>query len=493
MKKWISVFLVVFMLTFAACIKPDGPEAFAQQEYNDGQDMPSYESDPVPGWDNSVDQEPNGTPLSVSVGDTITFGAYEQDGNESNGKEPIEWLVLDADGSKALLISKYALDNQYYHEKEEDVTWETCTLRAWLNDTFFNNAFNSDEQARIQLVQLVNHENHYPGKDNKHTPGGNATNDRVFLLSMDELKEYEKTKATGGFYACKPTVYAEKQDVFINSETGYCNWWLRTPGFDSQMAALVNSHFDSSNSIVSNTGSTVNGKKQGVRPAMWITLGASAASNPQQQTEVTTPAQTNESAGDQVVTFKDAAFEKAFRENYGFTGTIYESDILAVTELNLDNCGLTDISDVALFKNLTELSLRWNAIEDISVLQGLTELSSVYLYDNKIGNQDITVLSGLTNLTYLNVGFNQISDISALRSLTNLTYLYLSGNQISDISALAGLTNLTELLLEVNPLGDISALKGLTNLKELYLNNCGLTEAQINELKALLLGCEIFS
>ena len=47
-----------------------------------------------------------------SVGDTITFGTYEQDNNTSNGKEAIEWTVLDKNGMSVLLISKQALDCQ---------------------------------------------------------------------------------------------------------------------------------------------------------------------------------------------------------------------------------------------------------------------------------------------------------------------------------------------------------------------------------------------
>lgn len=42
------------------------------------------------------------------VGDTVMFGQYEQDGNLDNGSEPIAWQVLDVQGGKALLMSRYA-------------------------------------------------------------------------------------------------------------------------------------------------------------------------------------------------------------------------------------------------------------------------------------------------------------------------------------------------------------------------------------------------
>ena len=78
---------------------------------------------------------------------TIAFGRYPQASN--NESALIEWLVLKNDGSKALLISKYALDCQRYNTSGRDVTWETCTLRRWLNGSFINSAFSAEEQKQI--------------------------------------------------------------------------------------------------------------------------------------------------------------------------------------------------------------------------------------------------------------------------------------------------------------------------------------------------------
>ena len=52
----------------------------------------------------------------AGVGDSIVFGAYEQDDDESNGKEPIEWLVLEKKNNRLLVISRYALDCKRYNE-----------------------------------------------------------------------------------------------------------------------------------------------------------------------------------------------------------------------------------------------------------------------------------------------------------------------------------------------------------------------------------------
>lgn len=110
------------------------------------------------------------------------------------------------------------------------------------------------------------------------------------------------------------------------------------------------------------------------------------------------------------------------------------------------------------------------------------------------GITDISALSGLTNLTYLNLGLNNISDISALSGLTNLTDLYLGSNNIGDISALSGLTNLVSLGLTGNNISDVSALGELTNLTGLTLYNMydSLTQQQVDALRAQLPNCSIY-
>ena len=104
------------------------------------------------------------TSSSVAVGDICYFGAYEQDNDLTNGKEPIEWLVLDVQGDKALLLSKYGLDAKPYNTTYADVTWETCTLRKWLNDDFLKTAFSEDEQKAILTTEVDNSANDYPGQ-----------------------------------------------------------------------------------------------------------------------------------------------------------------------------------------------------------------------------------------------------------------------------------------------------------------------------------------
>ena len=95
-----------------------------------------------------VQVENENSSISYAVGDVVTFGSYEQDDNEDNGAEPIEWIVLDTDGSKALLLSKYVLDEEQYDYSENQVTWYTSNLFQWLNADFKNEAFSDDEKNR---------------------------------------------------------------------------------------------------------------------------------------------------------------------------------------------------------------------------------------------------------------------------------------------------------------------------------------------------------
>lgn len=206
-----------------------------------------------------------GTSFSnARVGEYIKFGKYEQDNNTSNGKEDIEWLVLDVQGDKALIISRYALDNTPYNEEKVDVTWETCTMRSWLNNEFYNTAFSSSEKNSIRTTNVVNNDNSYYG-----TEGGNNTQDKVFLLSIDEANKYFSSDEAR---KCVPTDYAVSKGTYQSGSytvgaEGTCLWSLRTPGYHSGSACYVYS-----SGSVSSDGYNDNHDDIGVRPALWVNL-----------------------------------------------------------------------------------------------------------------------------------------------------------------------------------------------------------------------------
>lgn len=202
---------------------------------------------------------------NIKVGDTYTFGAYEQDNSTSNGKEAIEWTVLDKDGMSLLLISKQALDCQQYNTSYTDVTWESCSLRKWMNGTFLNKAFNAEEQAQIQNTTVSADKN-----PEYNTNPGNATTDKVFLLSINEVEKYFNSDEAR---KCAPTAYAKAQGAYTSdsyktaSGAATCWWWLRSPGRSQSSAAYVYNY-----GSVNYYGNNVNYDYDAVRPALWINL-----------------------------------------------------------------------------------------------------------------------------------------------------------------------------------------------------------------------------
>ena len=197
----------------------------------------------------------------AKVGDYVFFGAYEQDNNTSNGKEDIEWLVLEVKDGKALVISKYALDCQQYNTSYTDVTWETCTLRKWLNNDFLGAAFSADEKSMIPTVTVSADKN-----PDYSTNPSNTTQDQVFLLSITEANKYFSSDSAR---QCKPTEYAVAGGAYVNSSNGNCGWWLRSPGFRQYNAAYVDR-----DGVVIAGGSGVDGGLDAVRPALWIDLNS---------------------------------------------------------------------------------------------------------------------------------------------------------------------------------------------------------------------------
>lgn len=204
---------------------------------------------------------------SVNVGDTYRFGSYEQDNNKSNGQEDIEWLVLAKEGTKILVISKEALDCKPYNTSYTNVTWETCTLRKWLNNDFINAAFSADERTMIPTVTVSADKN-----PDFSTNPGNATQDQVFLLSITEVNKYFSFDSAR---QCKPTDYA-----VANGAWGSGNWWwLRSPGYDQRNAASVYYGGDVSEGgydvgDVNEYGRSVDDDIIAVRPALWIDLNS---------------------------------------------------------------------------------------------------------------------------------------------------------------------------------------------------------------------------
>lgn len=198
---------------------------------------------------------------TASVGDIVRLGAYEQDNDLSDGAEEIEWIVLARQDNRALLISKYALDYAPFNTGSAISTWDYSTLLQWLNETFFTTAFTPAEQSLVRLSRVEADRNMY-----FHSDPGKMTRSRVFLLSLEEAKDYFRTTDDR---QCAPTAYAEAQGA--SPEGSSCGWWLRSPGYDESTASRVLA--DGSFSFIGQPAE----RSLAVRPAIWVDCGKPAA------------------------------------------------------------------------------------------------------------------------------------------------------------------------------------------------------------------------
>ena len=180
------------------------------------------------------------------IGDTILMGKYRQTRREKDGVDPIQWIVVAKENDKVLLVSYYVLDYQKYHDGDTDnVDWETSSVRKWLNETFYNNAFDSSEKDRILTSNILDY----------YSSSSTYTLDRLFFLSSQEIySDYKMSeRRTESSY---PTDYASGLGA-----TG--DYWLRDTSKESSTATIEWERHG---------GEIEQSKNEycGVRPAMWV-------------------------------------------------------------------------------------------------------------------------------------------------------------------------------------------------------------------------------
>lgn len=191
---------------------------------------------------------------SICVGSIVKFGHYEQDSNKSNGKESVEWIILDIDSSKdrVLLLSNYVLDMQRYNKKWSKVSWVKCSVRSWLNSSFYTECFSETEKSTIVKIDLYS----------KYVDDYVATSDLVFLLSAEEVSNYLDNNQER---QAKPTEYAVTREAV--KKGGYSYWWLRDTTNRKNDANRINP-----NGEVEEYGANTNAYGVGIRPAIWVDM-----------------------------------------------------------------------------------------------------------------------------------------------------------------------------------------------------------------------------
>jgi hypothetical protein len=193
------------------------------------------------------------TIANCKVGDTVQFDRYK-------------WKVLEVRGSQVLLITERIVEKRPYHVRDEAITWAECTLRQYLNGEFYN-AFTPESKARIAETTIQNPNNPWYG-----TAGGQATKDRIFLLSIEEVVRYF---GDSGQLQNRPKDAWQIDDQYnnarkaVDAEGSASWWWLRSPGYDSGDAAGVYG-----DGLLCVLGGFVNLTPRAggscVRPALWV-------------------------------------------------------------------------------------------------------------------------------------------------------------------------------------------------------------------------------
>lgn len=182
-------------------------------------------------------------PLEPDAPATAQSGAFV--GKTDFGGTP--WLVLEKKDGKMLLLSEKLLEKRVYHGKDEPITWEKSDIRAYLNGPFLDR-FTPEERGRIAVTPVLNRSN-----PKYAIRGGEPTDDRVFLLSLEEAELY--LNGFGGL-------------LTATDEQGEACWWhLRSPGEAENVAASV-----TAGGMIDYHGvsDAINAAKGGVRPAMWV-------------------------------------------------------------------------------------------------------------------------------------------------------------------------------------------------------------------------------
>ncbi len=186
----------------------------------------------------------NGTEKKITITlieeETLFFGSFEQDGTVKNGKEPIEWIVLERKDNVALAISKYGLFTKEFNESSYPVWWGSSSLKKWLDNGIEDYIFTDEEQNAI-----------YGDKN------------RIYILSPGEAKHYFNTDIKR---QCKATEQAKQRGAAVD-ENGNCYWWLAAIGTERYLGACV-----MQNGQIHETGRNIALKDTCIRPVVILDL-----------------------------------------------------------------------------------------------------------------------------------------------------------------------------------------------------------------------------
>lgn len=190
--------------------------------------------------------------------------------------DPIEWDILTISSGKALLLANLILDSQDYYSSNSNTSfshnggtgycnnYELSNIRQFLNDNFYNTAFNGLQKALIETIEVDNSASSAEEKASKYAC--NNTLDKMFLLSYSDLTNSSYGLDSEIARQTKGTDYAKAQGLQVYaSYYGNSCWWLRSPHDTVNGAYCIYWDGVFEGNIIFIT-------QRGVRPALWIEL-----------------------------------------------------------------------------------------------------------------------------------------------------------------------------------------------------------------------------
>ena len=278
MKKW-YIMLAFAMLLLSGCGKQAESTEVITEESNT--------EEPEPATTEALETV---TLKDAEIGDIVQMGTYEQDG-DAETEDPICWDVLDKDGDAVLLISHDVIAYQRFSDSFKCVIWEDSEIRTWLNQEFYAEAFDEEEQASIRETTLENlstvgfaaHVD--PSGDVQVRESRPNTKDKIFLLSWKEAEQYYGNRLTdASILGRRPSraVLQKRKAIFTDliieelpamypysrhlpDGTERLPWMLRSTGMKDYTIFVIGyegkwdqDYPDSYN---------------GVRPVMWVNVG----------------------------------------------------------------------------------------------------------------------------------------------------------------------------------------------------------------------------
>lgn len=254
-KRKILAFIMVVALMMSCFTSCGGQE-------NDSRTESLNTSKPPEKNNYTIEEEKISEIDSCKVGECILLGKYEQNNNLADGSEEIKWIVLEKKDNKILVVSKYGLDCQPYHNERENVSWETSSMKKWLNSVFYYTAFSESEADMISKTLISEEE-----ELEYDTQTQEDKENKLFLLSIEEINDY-----LGDNCVCLPTDYAIEKGVFLSKDVklngkAICCWWLRSSAGNQIADTNAFAYEDTLKQDITMRVSNI-----AVRPAMWIEI-----------------------------------------------------------------------------------------------------------------------------------------------------------------------------------------------------------------------------